>query len=123
MLFRERLTVPISWWLLAGLLSLSVLLAVGAFLGPVWGVGTSVAALLVAGAIFGSASIVISVDAKEIHVGRARIEHAKDLLFSTRNSLEEVAAATGFADAVHLGKTFRKMTGATPDAWRKERHR
>ena len=54
---------------------------------------------------------------------RARIEHAKDLLFSTRNSLEEVAAATGFADAVHLGKTFRKMTGATPDAWRKERHR
>jgi AraC-like DNA-binding protein len=54
---------------------------------------------------------------------RARIERAKDLLFSTRHSLEEVAAATGFADAVHLGRTFRKMTGATPDAWRKERHR
>lgn len=54
---------------------------------------------------------------------RARIEHAKDLLFSTRNSLEKIAAATGFADAVHLGRTFRKITGATPDAWRKERHR
>ena len=62
MLFRERLTVPIIWWVLAGLFSLSVLIAVGAYLGPAWGVGTSVAMLLVATAIFGSASIVISVD-------------------------------------------------------------
>lgn len=76
MLFHERLTVPISWWLLAGLFSLSVLLAVGAYLGSVWGVGTSIAALLVAAAIFSSASIVISVDAREVHVGRASIEHA-----------------------------------------------
>jgi hypothetical protein len=76
MLFRERLTVPISWWLLAGLFSVSVLIAVGAYLGPVWGVGTSVAAVLVAAAIFGSASIVISVDEQEVHVGRASIEHA-----------------------------------------------
>ena len=37
MLFRERLSVPIMWWVLAGLLALSVLLAVGAYLGPVWG--------------------------------------------------------------------------------------
>jgi Protein of unknown function (DUF3093) len=76
MLFRERLTVPLTWWVLAGLFALSVLLAVGAYLGPVWGVGTSVATLLVAAAIFGSAAVVISVDAKEIHVGRASIEHA-----------------------------------------------
>ena len=76
MLFRERLTVPIIWWVLAGLFSLSVLLAVGAYLGLVWGVGTAMATLLVAAAIFGSASIVISVDDKEIHVGRAIIEHA-----------------------------------------------
>ena len=55
MLFRERLTVPIIWWVLAGLFSLSVLIAVGA--------------------IFGSASIVISVDEREIQVGRAAIEH------------------------------------------------
>jgi hypothetical protein len=75
MLFRERLTVPVTWWVLAGLFALSVLLAVGAYLGPVWGVGTFVATLLVAAAIFGSAALVISVDAKEIHVGRASIEH------------------------------------------------
>jgi hypothetical protein len=58
------------------LFALSVLLAVGAYLGPVWGIGTSVATLLVAATIFGSASLVISVSGKETHVGRASIEHA-----------------------------------------------
>jgi hypothetical protein len=75
MLFRERLTVPVIWWLLAGLFSLSVLLAVAAYLGPIWGVGTAVAAMIVAAAIFVSASILISVDARELRVGRASIEH------------------------------------------------
>jgi hypothetical protein len=76
MLFRERLTVPIMWWVLAGLFSLSVLIAVAAYLGPSWGVGTSIATILVTAGIFGSASIVISIDEKEIRVGRATIEHA-----------------------------------------------
>ena len=76
MLFRERLTVPIIWWVLAGLFSLSVLVAVGAYLGPAWGLGTSVATLLVAAGIFGSAAIVISVEEQEVRVGRATIEHA-----------------------------------------------
>ncbi len=75
MLFRERLTVPIMWWVLAGLLSLSVLIAVATYLGLTWGVGTAIATFLVAAAIFGSASIVISVNDKEIRVGRATIEH------------------------------------------------
>jgi Protein of unknown function (DUF3093) len=76
MLFRERLTVPIMWWLLAGLFSLSVLIAVGAYLGATWAVGTAIATFFVAAAIFGSASIMISVDEMEIHVGRATIERA-----------------------------------------------
>lgn len=76
MLFRERLTVPIMWWLLAGLFSLSVLIAIGAYLDATWAVGTSIATFSVAAAIFGSASIMISVDEKEIHVGRATIERA-----------------------------------------------
>ena len=83
MLFRERLSVPIMWWVLAGLLALSVLLAVGAYLGPVWGVGTSITTLLIAAAIFGS-SLVISVDATETHVGRASIEHAYVAASGTR---------------------------------------
>jgi hypothetical protein len=76
MLFRERLTVPIMWWVLAGLLALSVLLAVGAYLGPVWGIGTALATMMVAAAIFVSAAVVISIDAREIRIGRASIEHA-----------------------------------------------
>jgi Protein of unknown function (DUF3093) len=75
MLFRERLTVPVIWWLLAGLFALSVLIAVGAYLGPVWGIGTALATMLVAAAIFVSAAIVISIDSREIQIGRACIEH------------------------------------------------
>lgn len=103
MLFRERLTVPIRWWVLAGLFSLSVLVAVAAYLGPTWGVGSAIATLLVAAAIFGSASIVISVDEKEIHVGRATIEHAYIADCRALNA-EETRRQTGIeADArAHL---------------------
>lgn len=51
----------------------------------------------------------------------ARIERAKCLLLDTNGSLEVVAEATGFADAVHFGRTFRKMVGTTPAAWRLDR--
>jgi Protein of unknown function (DUF3093) len=103
MLFRERLTVPIIWWALAGLFSLSVLVAVGAYLGPAWGLGTSVATLLVAAAIFGSAAIVISVEEQEVRVGRASIEHAYIATCRALNA-EETRRRTGVeADArAHL---------------------
>ncbi len=52
---------------------------------------------------------------------QARIRRAQALLLATGASLEDVAEATGFADAVHLGRTFRKLTGATPAAWRRDR--
>ena len=52
---------------------------------------------------------------------QARIERAKDLLVNTNGNLQNVAEATGFADAVHFGRAFRKFTGATPAAWRKDR--
>ncbi len=52
---------------------------------------------------------------------QARVERAKNLLLDTNGCLEEVALATGFADAVHFGRTFRKMTGATPAAWRQDK--
>ncbi|WP_116813312.1 helix-turn-helix domain-containing protein [Steroidobacter cummioxidans] len=47
-----------------------------------------------------------------------RIRCAQHLLLDTGASLETVAEATGFADAVHMGRTFRKIVGATPAAWR-----
>jgi transcriptional regulator GlxA family with amidase domain len=52
---------------------------------------------------------------------QARVERAKTLLLDTNRSLEVIAEATGFADAVHFGRTFRKLTGATPAAWRMDR--
>jgi AraC-like DNA-binding protein len=51
----------------------------------------------------------------------ARVGRAQALLIDTRTSLDQVAEATGFADAVHFGRTFRKFTGATPAAWRRDR--
>lgn len=49
----------------------------------------------------------------------ARTRRAQNLLLDTHASLEQIAAATGFADAVHFGRTFRKIVGMTPAAWRK----
>jgi len=51
----------------------------------------------------------------------ARIRRAQRLLLETRRPLEQVAEATGFADAVHFGRTFRRLTGTPPAAWR-DRH-
>ncbi len=51
----------------------------------------------------------------------ARIRRAQALLIDPSTSLEQVAEATGFADAVHFGRTFRKLTGAAPGAWRRDR--
>jgi AraC-like DNA-binding protein len=51
----------------------------------------------------------------------ARIRRAQALLIGTSASLDDVAEATGFADAVHFGRTFRKLMGATPAAWRHDR--
>jgi AraC family transcriptional regulator len=52
----------------------------------------------------------------------ARIRRAQRLLLETPTSLEQVAEATGFADAVHFGRTFRRLTGTPPAAWRDGRH-
>jgi transcriptional regulator GlxA family with amidase domain len=51
----------------------------------------------------------------------ARIRRAQAQLIDTDASLDEVAAATGFADAVHFGRKFRQFTGAAPATWRRER--
>jgi hypothetical protein len=73
MLYRERLTVPLVWWVLALLLAVSLLAAVGFYLGPVWGVAVFVAALAVAAGLFVSTAVVIEVDEAELRVGRAVI--------------------------------------------------
>jgi transcriptional regulator GlxA family with amidase domain len=51
-------------------------------------------------------------------VGR-RVERAQDLMRTTRNPLSQIALDCGFADQTHLSKLFRRMTGKTPNAWRR----
>jgi AraC family transcriptional regulator len=50
-----------------------------------------------------------------------RLEKAKDLLLNTKTPLADIAAACGFADQCHLTRAFRRATGETPGAWRRER--
>jgi Protein of unknown function (DUF3093) len=75
MLFRERLSVPVLWWVLAVGTALSLLLAIGFYLGPAWGIGAAVAAMAVATGLFLRAAISIVVDSRAIRVGRAEIDH------------------------------------------------
>jgi hypothetical protein len=75
MLFRERLSVPLLWWLLAVGFALSLLLAIGLYLGPAWGIGAAAAGLVVAAGLFVRAAVVILVDAQAIRIGRAQIAH------------------------------------------------
>lgn len=74
MLFRERLTVPAAWWVLAALFAVSMLTAIGFYLGPVWGIGVGLATLGVAAVIFTTMAVVVSVSDTELRVGRAVIE-------------------------------------------------
>jgi hypothetical protein len=75
MLFRERLSVPVLWWVLAVGFALSVLLAIGLYVGPAWGIGAAGAAMVIATWLFLRAAVLIVVDAQAIRVGRAEIDH------------------------------------------------
>jgi hypothetical protein len=73
-LYRERLWVPLTWWLLGALFVLSVVVAVGAYLRPTWGLLAGLVSLAVVVAIFAAASVVIRLEPRELVVGRARVE-------------------------------------------------
>jgi AraC-like DNA-binding protein len=53
------------------------------------------------------------------YVQNRRIERAQRLLLESDASLEQVAAETGFCDAFHLSKTFRRLTGMSPSQFRR----
>ena len=54
------------------------------------------------------------------HLRQVRIRHAGVLLRSGL-PLADVAARTGFCDAAHLARVFRRISGDTPGAWRSGR--
>jgi hypothetical protein len=103
MSYRERLTVPLTWWVIAVLFAVSLLAAVGFYLGPVWGVSVFVAAVAVAAGLFLSAAVVIEVDDEELRVGRAVI--GRSWIGSCRAldaAAAEVRGGTGADARAHL---------------------
>lgn len=53
------------------------------------------------------------------YVLRRRIDRAKELLPDPRPSTAEVSYALGFPSQAHFTTMFRKLTGTTPQAYRK----
>lgn len=47
-----------------------------------------------------------------------RVQHARQLLTTTSQSLTDIALDCGFADQSHFSATFRKLTGLTPAVFR-----
>lgn len=47
-----------------------------------------------------------------------RIEHARRLLAGSQQSIAEISLSVGFKNQSHFTTLFRKLTGATPGAWR-----
>ena len=52
-------------------------------------------------------------------VVRSRVEHAQQLLMTTRLTVQEIAFQCGFNSAANFCYTFRRMTGVSPHAYRK----
>lgn len=50
-----------------------------------------------------------------------RVETAKALLLRTGMTVEEISASTGFADAFHLSRVFKQLTGEPPQVYRRLR--
>jgi AraC family transcriptional regulator len=53
------------------------------------------------------------------YVVMRRVERAKAMITSTRETLTEVALACGFADQAHLNRRFRNIVGESPGRWRR----
>lgn len=52
------------------------------------------------------------------YLRRLRVEEARRLLADVRLSIKEVAARTGFDDAYHFSKVFRRLDGLSPAHYR-----
>jgi AraC-like DNA-binding protein len=53
------------------------------------------------------------------YIARLRIRYAVAELQTTEAPVAEIAAASGFRDLSHFGRTFRRITGTTPRAHRR----
>ena len=55
------------------------------------------------------------------YLRRRRVELAQNLMVSTCKSLAEIALECGLCDQSHLTKSFRRVVGMSPSAWRRSR--
>lgn len=55
------------------------------------------------------------------YVTQRRLDRARSLMLTSDLALIEVAVSCGFSDQAHFCKVFRRETGRTPAAWRRER--
>jgi AraC family transcriptional regulator len=56
-----------------------------------------------------------------IWIRRRRIELAQGLMLTTCASLSEIALSCGMSDQSHFTRSFRRIVGETPAAWRQTR--
>jgi AraC-like DNA-binding protein len=54
------------------------------------------------------------------YMHRTRITKAEELLLSTNINIEEIAIELGYCDAAYFNRMFKKLTGMTPSAYRRQ---
>jgi AraC family transcriptional regulator len=55
------------------------------------------------------------------YLRRYRLKRAREMMVSTSKSLSEIALNCGFSDQPHFTRTFSRMVGISPAAWRRIR--
>jgi transcriptional regulator GlxA family with amidase domain len=53
------------------------------------------------------------------YLRRYRVKRAQEMMLLTSESLATIAVGCGFADQSHFTRTFRRMVGVAPAAWRR----
>lgn len=56
------------------------------------------------------------------YIQQKRIERAQFLILTTAMSLEEIRSQTGFKEIGYFNRVFKKITGTTPGAYRKDNY-
>ena len=54
------------------------------------------------------------------YLTRLRVERARDYLIGSRSTVGEIAELCGFTNAAHLTAAFRRLTGTSPTAFRRQ---
>ena len=54
------------------------------------------------------------------YIMKRRIRRAQQLMLTSRLPLSQVALECGMCDQAHLSRTFRRMVGTNPNAWRRQ---